>query len=224
MKIPGTNLNLVYQSSKFEGYLSTVHIKLTKSVLPRDLELVHVRIEIEGSISLQTYEADPELVHIFTWNKRNVYKQKVYGVAIAKISTGYEYSTCDNIVWEIQSAQLQGFDVDISDIGGWGVDIHHHYNFYEGILQKGDGYSVHLKESPRIVEVVMGTGLQRPFDCSEQCEGKAKDAKLLTPVALTNGPDGSLYVGDFNLIRRITPDGNVFTVLKLKYVFSILFS
>ncbi|KAG5682598.1 hypothetical protein PVAND_011941 [Polypedilum vanderplanki] len=74
-------------------------------------------------------------------------------------------STCDEIIWETQTAKLQGFDVDISDIGSWSLNIHHHYNFNE-----------------------------------------AKDSKLLTPVALASGPDGSLYVGDFNLVRRIMTD------------------
>lgn len=35
-------------------------------------------------------------------------------------------------MWEVQTAVLQGFDVDISDIGGWSLDVHHHYNFHEG--------------------------------------------------------------------------------------------
>lgn len=63
----------------------------------------------------------------------------------------------------------------------------------------------------------MGTGLQRPLVCKD-CDGLAKDARLLTPVALTSGPDGSLYVGDFNLVRRLTPQGNVYTVLQLRLV------
>lgn len=67
-----------------------------------------------------------------------------------------------------------------------------------------------------MVKVLMGTGLQRPLKCTD-CNGPAKDAKLLTPVALTTGPDGSLYVGDFNLVRRITPEGNVYTVYQLRY-------
>lgn len=33
-------------------------------------------------------------------------------------------------------AVLQGFDVDISDIGGWSLDVHHHYNFHEGNFNK----------------------------------------------------------------------------------------
>ncbi|KAG8307286.1 hypothetical protein J6590_024932 [Homalodisca vitripennis] len=169
---------------------------------------------LEGSVHTKTYEADPNLTHTFAWNKRNVYKQKVYGVAQAKISVGYEHATCPNIVWETQTAMLQGFDVDISDVGGWSLDIHHHYNFHEGILQKGDGSTLHLKQFPRTVRVVMGTGLQRPLVCKD-CDGPAKDARLLTPVALTSGPDGSLYVGDFNLVRRLTPQGSVYTVLQL---------
>lgn len=86
-----------------------------------------------------------------------------------------------------------------------------------GILQKGDGSTLHLKQFPRTLKVVMGTGLQRPLVCKD-CDGLAKDARLLTPVALTSGPDGSLYVGDFNLVRRLTPQGNVYTVLQLRLV------
>ncbi|XP_034947958.1 teneurin-a isoform X2 [Chelonus insularis] len=212
--IPGSNVHLMYQSSQAANYLSTVRMQLTGSVIPPSLTHVHVHVEIEGSVHTKIYEADPNLTHTFAWNKRNVYKQKVYGVAQARISVGYQHSTCPSIIWETQTATLQGFDVDISDIGGWSLDIHHHYNFHEGILQKGDGSTLHFKQYPRIVEVVMGTGFQRKLVCQD-CDGRAKDAKLLTPVALASGPDGSIYVGDFDLVRRIDPEGNVYTVLIL---------
>lgn len=133
IRIPGSGLHLMYRTSLAPGYLSKVVMSLTKSKIPKSLVRVHVRVEIEGSVHTKTYEADPNLTHIFAWNKRNVYKQKVYGVANAKISIGYEHSTCANIVWETQTATLQGFDVDISDVGGWSLDIHHHYNFHEGL-------------------------------------------------------------------------------------------
>lgn len=216
LQIPGSGLFLTYQSSQASGYLSIVRMRLTNNQIPPTLTHVHVGVEIEGSLHVKTYEADPNLTHTFAWNKRNVYKQKVYGVALARISVGYQHSTCSEIVWETQTAKLQGFDVDISDIGGWGLDIHHHYNFHEGILQKGDGATLHMKEYPRIVKTVMGkVGQQRSLQCTDHCNGMAKDATLLTPVALTSGPDGSLYVGDFNLVRRITPDGKVLTILQL---------
>uniref|UniRef100_T1GKX8 SMP-30/Gluconolactonase/LRE-like region domain-containing protein n=1 Tax=Megaselia scalaris TaxID=36166 RepID=T1GKX8_MEGSC len=176
-------------------------MRLTGETIPSTLTHVHVGVEIEGSLHVKTYEADPNLTHTFAWNKRNVYRQKVYGVTIARISVGYQHSTCKEPVWNTQTAKLQGYDVDISDIGGWGLDIHHHYNFHEGILQKGDGSTLHMKEYPRTVKVVMGTGLQRALNCPDH--------------SLASGPDGSLYVGDFNLVRRITPDGKVFTILQL---------
>lgn len=205
----------MYLSSQAAGYMSIVRMQLTEAYTPKSLTHVHVHVEIEGSLYTKTYEADPNLTHTFAWNKRNVYKQKVYGIAQAKISVGYQHSTCRQIIWETQTATLTGFDVNISELGGWGLDIHHHYNFHEGILQKGDGSTLHFKNYPRMVKVVMGTGLQRSFEC-DNCNGPAKDARLLTPVALTSGPDGSIYVGDFNHVRRIDPAGNVNTVMILR--------
>lgn len=37
-------------------------------------------------------------------------------------------------MWEIHAATMKGFEVDTSDIGGWSLDVHHHYNFHEGEL------------------------------------------------------------------------------------------
>uniref|UniRef100_A0A8W7P6H5 Uncharacterized protein n=1 Tax=Anopheles coluzzii TaxID=1518534 RepID=A0A8W7P6H5_ANOCL len=150
LKIPGSEIHLLYKSSQASGYRSIVRMQLTHDRIPDTLTHVHVGVQIEGSLHVKTYEADPNLRHIFAWNKRNVFKQKVYGIAMARISIGYEHATCRGIVWETRTVKLQGFDVDISDIGGWGLDIHHHYNFHEGILQKGDGATIHLKEFPRI--------------------------------------------------------------------------
>lgn len=121
IQIPGSGLHLTYQSSQASGYLSIVRMRLTTEIIPDTLTHVHVGVEIEGSLHVKTYEADPNLTHIFAWNKRNVYKQKVYGVSIARISVGYQHSTCKVPVWETQTAKLQGFDVDISDVGGWGL-------------------------------------------------------------------------------------------------------
>lgn len=157
ISIPGSDLHLMYQSSQSAGYYSLLYMRLTGGQIPSTLTHVHIRVEIEGSIYTKMYEADPDLTHVFAWNKRNVYKQKVqfegsgfcsiifsiknlsnffyfkvYGVALAKISIGYQYSSCVSVIWETQTEILNGFVVDISDIGGWSLDVHHHYNFHEG--------------------------------------------------------------------------------------------
>lgn len=85
--VSGSNLNIMYQSSQSLGYLTTIQMKLTGDEIPDSLTHVHVRVEIEGCLYVKTYEADPNLYHTFAWNKRNIYKQKVYGIATAKVSS-----------------------------------------------------------------------------------------------------------------------------------------
>lgn len=107
--------------------------------------------------------------------------------------------------------------MEVSELAGWNLDIHNRYNFHQGILQKGDGSAVFFKQQTRLSNTLIG-GIEvgpRPFNCPvNECEGPAKNNHLLNPVSLTSGPDGSLYIGDGNLIRRITADGYIFTVFK----------
>lgn len=83
-----------------------------------------------------------------------------------------------------------------------------------GVLQRGDGSILDLRDFPRLVTSLIGTGSRRPEKC-HHCSGMAVDAQLLAPTALAAAPDGSVYIGDFNLIRRVTKDGKVYTVLQL---------
>ena len=59
-------------------------------------------------------------------------RQRVYGVTTATVKVGYEYTTCPDVLWQVQTTKLSGHDMSISDIGGWNLDIHHRYNFHEG--------------------------------------------------------------------------------------------
>ena len=150
--------------------------------------------------------------------------QRVYGITTATVKVGYEYSDCGRVVWHVQTARLAGHGMGDTDLGGWELSAHHRYNFHAGILQKGDGNTVYLKFKPQVVQTVMGTGEQRTLDCYSK--GSAGDCppsgapasrqRLLGPKALAAGPDGSVYVADYNLVRKISPDGRAATLLKLK--------
>lgn len=59
LQIPGTGLNLVYHSSRAAGYLSTIQLQLTPELIPPTLNLIHLRITIEGILFEKTFEADP---------------------------------------------------------------------------------------------------------------------------------------------------------------------
>ncbi|XP_062564710.1 teneurin-m isoform X2 [Armigeres subalbatus] len=214
LSIPGTGLNLVYHSSRAAGYLSTIKLQLTPDVIPPTLKLIHLRITIEGILFERIFEADPGIKFTYPWNRLNIYRQRVYGITTAVVKVGYQYTDCKDIIWDVQTTKLSGHDMSISEVGGWNLDIHHRYNFHEGILQKGDGSNIYLKHKPRVILTSMGDGHQRPLECSD-CNGVAAKQRLLAPVALAAAPDGSLYVGDFNYIRRIMIDGTVKTVVKL---------
>ncbi|XP_063380055.1 teneurin-m isoform X4 [Cydia fagiglandana] len=214
LQIPGTGLNLVYHSSRAAGYLSTIQLQLTPEKVPPTLALIHLRITIEGILFEKTFEADPVIKFTYPWNRLNVYRQRVYGVTTALVKVGYQYTDCKDIIWNVQTTKLSGHDMSISDVGGWNLDIHHRYNFHEGILQKGDGTNTYLKHKPRLIITAMGDGRQRGLECAE-CSGAARRRRLLAPVALAAGPEGALYVGDFNLVRKIKPDGDVVTLVKL---------
>ncbi|ELU08904.1 hypothetical protein CAPTEDRAFT_159800 [Capitella teleta] len=216
LHIPDTDVYLVYHSSETPGYMSTILIQLTPEEVPVELRIVHLRVIVEGLVFERIFEADHGLKYKFAWDRRNAYNQKVYGIVTASVAVGYQYAECEHIFWEVQSATMSGYDITSSEIGGWNLHIHHTYNYQEGILHKGDGTNIYLKERPRKVETVLGNGRQRRLDC-RQCDGPSKESRLLAPVALASGRDGSLYVGDYNYIRKLSANKReVVNILKLQ--------
>lgn len=49
------------------------------------------------------------------------------------------------------------------------------------------------------------------------CDGPATNKSLLAPVAVASDLDGAVYVADYNVIRRLTPNMDAVTsVLELR--------
>lgn len=84
LPIPGSPVKLVYQSSAAPGFLSTIDLILTDDHIGASLKLVHLRIVVEGHMFARAFEAEPHIRYTYAWNKRNVYRQKVYGLATAR--------------------------------------------------------------------------------------------------------------------------------------------
>ena len=136
VNIPGTRVQLVYDSSAASGSLSTIKMLLTPEKVPSSLYRVHVKIVVAGVVVTQLLEAEESLIYTYSWDKRNVYNQKVYGRTEARISAGYQYRECEAIVWETQTMSLPGYPVDITNIGGWNIDIHHHFDPFQGNISR----------------------------------------------------------------------------------------
>ncbi|ERE88158.1 teneurin-3 isoform 1 [Cricetulus griseus] len=213
--IPGTDLRLSYLSSRAAGYKSVLKITMTQAVIPFNLMKVHLMVAVVGRLFQKWFPASPNLAYTFIWDKTDAYNQKVYGLSEAVVSVGYEYESClDLTLWEKRTAVLQGYELDASNMGGWTLDKHHVLDVQNGILYKGNGENQFISQQPPVVSSIMGNGRRRSISCPS-CNGQADGNKLLAPVALACGIDGSLYVGDFNYVRRIFPSGNVTSVLEL---------
>lgn len=84
MSIAGTDVHLVYHSSETSGYMSVILIQMTPDTIPESLALVHLRVSVEGVVQEKLFEADPGLKYTFSWDRRNAYKMKVYGIVTAR--------------------------------------------------------------------------------------------------------------------------------------------
>ena len=136
LPIPGTrDLHLIYRSTSAKRQdFSTIEMVLTSEAVPKTLKIVRLKVRVAGRVFETKLEPDPELRYTFAWDKTNIYNQKVYGIEDATVAIGYEYSDCLRTIWVRRMVRLRGFDVDISGLGGWNLNIHHHYNPYQGKL------------------------------------------------------------------------------------------
>uniref|UniRef100_A0A8C2FV74 Teneurin-2 n=1 Tax=Cyprinus carpio TaxID=7962 RepID=A0A8C2FV74_CYPCA len=214
LEIPGTSLKLCHLSSRTSGYRSLLKITMTQAVVPLSLVKVHLMVAVEGHLFQKWFHASPNLAYTFIWDKTDAYGQRVYGLSDAVVSVGYEYESCPSLVlWEKRTAMLQGYELEPSNLGGWSLDKHHILNLR--ILHKGSGENVFVSQQPPIITSIMGNGRRRSISCPS-CNGLADGNKLLAPVALAAGIDGSLYVGDLNFVRRVYPNLNTTRILELR--------
>uniref|UniRef100_A0A671NYU8 Teneurin-2 n=1 Tax=Sinocyclocheilus anshuiensis TaxID=1608454 RepID=A0A671NYU8_9TELE len=215
LEIPGTSLKLCHLSSRTSGYRSLLKITMTQAVVPLSLVKVHLMVAVEGHLFQKWFHASPNLAYTFIWDKTDAYGQRVYGLSDAVVSVGYEYESCPSLVlWEKRTAMLQGYELEPSNLGGWSLDKHHILNLRSGILHKGSGENIFVSQQPPIITSIMGNGRRRSISCPS-CNGLADGNKLLAPVALAAGIDGSLYVGDLNFVRRVYPNLNTTRILEL---------
>ena len=119
------------------GYLSLLYIQMTpySTVNYENVTIILLRIEIEGFRFERSFEYDANLTYIFSWDKRNVYKQKVYGLTEAAIAVGYVFQNCPHSpVWTQSKAFLRGFSSIVEDFGGWNLNVYHKLDITHGML------------------------------------------------------------------------------------------
>lgn len=81
--IPGSDLNLVYLSSRAAGYRPVLRVIMTQSTIPFNLMKVHLMVAVVGRLFQKWFPAEPNLSYTFIWDKTDAYNQRVYGLSEA---------------------------------------------------------------------------------------------------------------------------------------------
>lgn len=126
------------------------------------------------------------------------------------VSIGFEYVDCQQILWYKKSVKMTGQDVPTANVGGWTFNVHHKLNIQSGIVHKGDGTNMLLSESSSQFSTFIGVRDQsRSIDCRKCHENQGVSTKLFNPTSLTVSNDGTIYIGDFNIIWMYQPSTGV---------------
>ena len=214
LNIIDTNLKLVYSSNLASGYQSTIFVLMTQSHIPDELQLVHLQIIVEGVLFKQTFEANTNLNYEYSWDRRNAYEQRVYGFTNAKVMIGYQYEHCSFIYWQTSIVRIAGYDLGSSEIGNWNIDVHHRLNTQQGILHKGDGTTIYLKEIQKNVEIVAGRiNSKRDLECS-QCSLDS-GLKFFSPYSISINKDGLIFISDYNYVWMLNNSEPARRILEL---------
>ena len=103
-------------------------------------------LAIEGRVSKQIFEPDPEIEMTFAWTGSDVYGQDVFGEASAVLKLGFDFDDCEQKIWESRVVNFEARDPHLDDFAGWTLNVHHRFEPRSGILYFGDGGKVDLKQ------------------------------------------------------------------------------
>jgi len=111
LPIAESSFKLIYMSNLLSGYMSSLYLLLTNEKIPRNLQLVHLKITVEGVLFKQIFDASENLMYEYSWDRRNAYEQRVYGFTYAKVAIGYQYDDCQDIIWKKFVVKISGYDL-----------------------------------------------------------------------------------------------------------------
>jgi len=239
--IVGTPFALEYASSRNARTQYSTTIQLTGATLPSSLQRVDLAITIAGQFTSLSFQPQINQSYTYTWDGRDAYGRTLAGAREAAITISYVYpqlyGTSSGVVigprWGVipdvpagparsgaQAALSQTFRVmlghlDASDsalLGGWNFSPQRIYDgngqtIYDGAGQQRSGDADQTHRDLALTSVA-GNG----NCCFSGDGGLATDAQLDFPYTLAVAPDGTIYLGETNRIRKVAPDGTISTV------------
>ncbi len=232
--LTGTPFTLNYRSDRTAGNRAAniINIPLSGSTLPGTVKRIELEVTVAGRTFTQDFPAQANLSTTFEWDGLDAFGRSPQGRQPAKVRIGNVYDgsyqrtarfgyngngtpiTGDRtrqeiVLSNVTTRQLGPFDVRSVAVGGWTLDVHHVYDVGGRVLYQGDGTRRSVQNVARVIETIAGTDVLG-FSGDG---GPAKLAQFNGASGATVGPDGSVFVADFNnhRIRKIAPNGIIST-------------
>jgi tetratricopeptide (TPR) repeat protein len=234
VEIGGTPFTLNYRSNRVPGRRTDyeLQIPISGSTVPASLKSIQVEILIAGRKITSQFRPLPNQQTRFYWDGKDVLGRVMQGKQPITIRIGYDYQAVyqnpepgegislafaafgvqvtgvrgrnDFTLWQEWKSSIGGWNAAAQKIGGWDLSVHHSYDPDGKTIHFGDGRTGSAAAlNVKIIETVAGNGPGGSFQ-----EGPATERSLGgAPTSVELGPDGSLYIGTDNFIRRVDPAG-----------------
>ncbi len=227
--IPGTDITLHYSSNRVGGYISNVVIPVSGAEVPASLRYIIVKLEVAGRSFEQKIDPLPNKSVEFTWDGSDAFGNRIIGATNARVSIGFVYYMWYSVPGNFQNSFAQA-GLDSTDIlvrndffrwkretitmypsvkqqgstiaEGWTISPHHQVSL-KGLpaLFMGDGTKKMNYSS--LISPIAGTGIRG----TDGDGGNAIEAKLSNPNGIVVDREGSLYIVDQTVIRKVDSDG-----------------
>lgn len=238
--VAGTPFTLAYRSDRQFGRAAnrSVRIPVTGASVPASLQQVQLQVSVAGQFFQTTLSPTANQSYTYTWNGLDGYGRPMQGVQQARVRVGYTYQAVYmtpaqlvqnfgqfsgvnvTTIWSRQQITawqeftvsiLGGLDAMGLGLGGWTLSAQHFYDPAQQVLYLGTGERRSAQAIGPTITTVAGTPSQPGFSGDG---GPATAAKLNQAASVARGPDGSLYISDYNnmRIRRVSPSGIITTV------------
>ncbi len=240
LSVPGTPFNLYYSSARVPGYKEAyqLEIPLTGNTVRSSLRRVELEVTVAGREFRQTFEAKPNLKHVFVWDGKDAYGRTVEGAQNAEVRIGYVYpgEYLEPAEFEASFGQFGGAPVTRNENGADEESRREIIAWQEwerpvGVLGAGSdalgGWTldVHHAYDPQARTLYLGDGSKVTTEAIRSelgtavgvSDGNVDPTKPATMFPLETargtdaGADGSIYVAETSADRvlKVTKDGQV---------------
>jgi RHS repeat-associated protein len=222
VSIVGTPFTLNYRSDRVPGRRASrvLTVPLTPASSFPSLNRTEVQVTIAGQVFETTVDGNAtKNTFTFEWDGRDAYGRTVLGRQNAVVRVGYSFSAAryaaparfgsgageggsvislvptrrSAVLWRTKAiVGVENWDARSMGIGGWNIDVHHHYDRVGRDIRQGDGSVRTVALAPWQTKL-LGT------------------SPGTTTSELTCGPDGSLYGSSHHALAvwRRKPNGEL---------------